>query len=98
MSPLFQTPEEVVSQAIENDVHVIGISSQVAAHRTLIPDLMHQLEAVGKNDIIVTLGGVIPAEDIELMHEHGIGAIFGPGTSIVDAAEKVIDLITEKNS
>ncbi|MBL10628.1 MAG: methylmalonyl-CoA mutase [Acidiferrobacteraceae bacterium] len=98
ISPLFQTPAEVVSQAIENDVHVIGISSMVAAHRTLIPALMHELEAVGQNDIIVTLGGVIPSEDVEMMHQQGISAIFSPGTSILEAAEKVIDLITEKNS
>ncbi len=98
ISPLFQTPAEVVSQAIENDVHVIGISSMVAAHRTLIPALMHELEAVGQNDIIVTLGGVIPSEDVEMMHQQGISAIFSSGTSILEAAEKVIDLITEKNS
>ena len=98
VSPLFQTPTEIASQALENDVHVIGISSQVAAHRTLIPDLMRELGTAGKNDIIVTLGGVIPTEDLEIMHQQGIGAIFGPGTTILESAEKIIDLITLKKN
>jgi methylmalonyl-CoA mutase len=93
---LFQTPEEVVRQAVENDVHVIGISSHVAGHRTLVPEVMSELVLKKREDILVTLGGVVPPQDKEKMYKCGIAAIFDPGTSIVDAVEQIITLLSER--
>jgi methylmalonyl-CoA mutase len=93
IGPLFQTPDEVVRQAMENDVHVIGISSQVAGHRTLVPELMTALRVQHCDNIIVALGGVVPPQDHEEMRSAGVAAIFGPGTSITEAAGEVLNLL-----
>jgi methylmalonyl-CoA mutase len=95
IGPLFQTPEEVVFQALDSDVHVIGISSQAAGHKTLLPALKKELEDKNASDIVVVCGGVIPAQDYDylLKETKSCKAIFGPGTRIVDAAKMVLDLI-----
>ncbi len=93
IGPLFQTPEEAVRQAIENDVHLIGISSQAAGHRTLVPGVMRALEAAGAEDIRVICGGVIPPDDYAMLREIGVAAIFGPGTNIPRAAGEIIDIL-----
>ena len=90
IGPLFQTPEEVAKQAVENDVHVVGISSLAAGHKTLLPQLVEQLSNYGRSDIMVVIGGVIPAQDYAFLYENGAAAIFGPGTVIPVAAQKVI--------
>jgi methylmalonyl-CoA mutase len=90
MGPLFQTPEETALQAVENDVHVIGMSSLAAGHKTLLPQLVEELKKLGRDDILVVVGGVIPAQDYSFLFEHGAAAIFGPGTIIPVAAQKVI--------
>lgn len=91
IGPLFQTPEEVARQAMENDVHVIGISSLAAGHKTLLPQLVAALRGYGREDIMVVIGGVIPAQDYQFLTDHGAAAIFGPGTVIPVAAQKVIE-------
>ena len=93
IGPLFQTPEEAVRQAIENDVHLIGISSQAAGHRTLVPKVMEALEAEGAQDIKVICGGVIPPDDYQMLRDEGVAAIFGPGTNIPEAAAEIIDIL-----
>jgi methylmalonyl-CoA mutase len=90
IGPLFQTPEETALQAVENDVHVIGMSSLAAGHKTLLPQLIAELKKLGREDILVVIGGVIPAQDYEYLYEKGASAIFGPGTIIPVAAQKVI--------
>ncbi|MBE2199656.1 MAG: methylmalonyl-CoA mutase [Anaerolinea sp.] len=90
IGPLFQTPAEVARQAMENDVHVVGISSLAAGHKTLLPQLVAELAALGRADIMVVIGGVIPAQDYEYLYAHGAAAIFGPGTVIPVAAKRVI--------
>lgn len=90
IGPLFQTPEETALQAVENDVHVVGMSSLAAGHKTLLPQLMAELKKLGREDIIVIVGGVIPAQDYEYLMENGASAIFGPGTVIPQAAKKVL--------
>ncbi|MEZ4644357.1 MAG: cobalamin-dependent protein [Chloroflexota bacterium] len=90
IGPLFQTPAEVARQAMENDVHVVGISSLAAGHKTLLPQLVAELAALGREDIMVVIGGVIPAQDYEYLYAHGAAAIFGPGTVIPIAAKKVL--------
>lgn len=93
MGPLFQTPEETALQAVENDVHVIGMSSLAAGHKTLLPQLIEELRKLGREDILVIAGGVIPAQDYDYLREQGAVAIFGPGTVIPVAAQKVIEEI-----
>ena len=93
IGPLFQTPDEVVRQAIENDVHVIGISSQAAGHRTLVPELISALRIQQREDIVVALGGVVPPQDHEEMRSAGVAAIFGPGTVITAAAGEILNLL-----
>ncbi|MCA1030661.1 methylmalonyl-CoA mutase [Bacillus timonensis] len=93
IGPLFQTPEETAMQAVENDVHVIGMSSLAAGHKTLLPQLVAELKKLGREDILVVIGGVIPAQDYEYLREQGAAAIFGPGTVIPVAAQKVIEEI-----
>lgn len=93
IGPLFQTPEEAVLQAVENDVHLIGISSQAAGHRTLVPGVMDALAAQGADDILVICGGVIPPGDHAMLREAGVAAIFGPGTNIPEAAGEIIDIL-----
>jgi methylmalonyl-CoA mutase len=90
MGPLFQTPDETARQAVENDVHVIGMSSLAAGHKTLLPQLIEALKKLGREDILVVVGGVIPAQDYSYLYEHGAAAIFGPGTIVPVAAQKVI--------
>lgn len=96
IGPLFQTPEETARQAVENDVHVIGISSLAAGHKTLLPQLTEELQKLGREDILVVVGGVIPAQDYEYLYKHGAAAIFGPGTVIPVAAQQVIKAIYER--
>jgi methylmalonyl-CoA mutase len=93
MGPLFQTPEEAARQAIENDVHAIGVSSLAAGHKTLLPTLVQALKAQGADDIIVFAGGVIPAQDYDYLYNAGAKAIFGPGTRIEDSAKRVMEEI-----
>jgi len=93
IGPLFQTPPEVAKDAIEADVHVIGISSQAAGHRTLVPELIEALKHENADDILVVVGGVIPPQDYAMLEGEGVAAIFGPGTNIPAAARKVLQLI-----
>lgn len=93
IGPLFQTPEETALQAAENDVHVIGVSSLAAGHKTLVPALKEELKKVGREDILIVVGGVIPAQDYAFLRENGAAAIFGPGTVIPVSAQKVIEQI-----
>ncbi len=93
MGPLFQTPEEAAQDAVDNDVHIVGISSQAAGHRTLAPRLVKALEAAGAGDILVICGGVIPQQDYDFLTKAGVKAIFGPGTNIPDAARDILRLI-----
>lgn len=93
VGPLFQTPEEAARQAIENDVHVIGVSSQAAGHKTLVPSLIDELKAQGAEDILVICGGVIPAQDYDFLKAKGVAAIYGPGTNIPTAAAEIMEII-----
>jgi methylmalonyl-CoA mutase len=93
VGPMFQTPEEAAQQAIENDVHIVGVSSQAAGHKTLVPQLIASLREQGAEDIIVICGGVIPPKDYGQLRADGVAAIFGPGTNIPEAAEEVLGLI-----
>ena len=90
IGPLFQTPEEVAKQAVENDVHIIGASSLAAGHLTLVPELKQSLIALGRRDIMIVVGGVIPAQDFEALYKAGATAIFPPGTIISEAADDLI--------
>ncbi len=93
---LFATPEEVARQAIENDVHLVGVSSHAAGHKTLVPQLIDALKKAGRSDILVICGGVIPAQDYEFLYKVGVAEIFGPGTNIPAAAMKIIDIVEKK--
>ncbi|UWQ20653.1 methylmalonyl-CoA mutase [Jannaschia sp. W003] len=95
VGPLFQTPEEAAQDAVDNDVHVVGISSQAAGHRTLAPKLIEALRAQGAGEILVICGGVIPQQDYDFLREAGVAAIFGPGTNIPEAARRILRLIGE---
>jgi methylmalonyl-CoA mutase len=95
VGPLFQTPEEAAQDAIDNDVHVVGISSQAAGHRTLAPKLVQALKDAGAGEILVICGGVIPQQDYQFLYDHGVKAIFGPGTNIPEAARDILRLIRE---
>ena len=95
VGPLFQTPEEAAQDAIDNDVHVVGISSQAAGHRTLAPKLVQALKDAGAGEILVICGGVIPQQDYQFLYDHGVKAIFGPGTNIPEAAKDILRLIRE---
>jgi len=96
VGPLFQTPEEAAREAIENDVHIIGVSSLAAGHKTLIPQLIAALEKQGADDIIVVCGGVIPAQDYDFLTDAGVAAIFGPGTNIPEAAARVLEVLAKR--
>jgi methylmalonyl-CoA mutase len=98
IGPLFQTPEEAAREAIENDVHVVGISSQAAGHKTLVPQLVEALRAEGANEIVVVVGGVIPASDYDFLHDAGVAAIFGPGSNIPNAASEILTLVRRRNA
>ncbi len=91
IGPLFQTPQEATKQAIENDVHILGISSLAAGHKTLVPQVISALKAYGREDVMVIVGGVIPPQDYQFLFDAGAVGIFGPGTKIAQAA---IDLLT----
>jgi methylmalonyl-CoA mutase len=93
MGPLFQTPAEAAKQAVENDVHIMGVSSLAAGHKTLVPQVIAELEKLGRPDIMVTVGGVIPAQDYQFLYDVGAVAIFGPGTVISDSAIKMLELL-----
>jgi methylmalonyl-CoA mutase len=95
IGPLFQTPAETALQAVENDVHVIGVSSLAAGHKTLVPQLKAELKKLGRDDILIIVGGVIPAQDYQVLRDMGVAAIFGPGTVIPVAAQKMIEAIYE---
>ncbi|MET3293053.1 UNVERIFIED_CONTAM: methylmalonyl-CoA mutase cobalamin-binding domain/chain [Brevibacillus sp. OAP136] len=96
IGPLFQTPEEAAQQAVENDVHVVGMSSLAGGHKTLLPQLVDELKKLGREDIMVVIGGVIPAQDYQYLRDHGAAAIFGPGTVIPIAARSVIEEINRR--
>ena len=96
MGPLFQTPEEAAKQAVENDVHIVGVSSLAAGHLTLVPQIIAELKKLGREDIIVVVGGVIPAQDYEELYQDGAAAIFGPGTPIAKSSIKMLELLMEE--
>ncbi|MDH3476478.1 MAG: methylmalonyl-CoA mutase family protein, partial [Rhodospirillales bacterium] len=98
IGPLFQTPDEAARQAIENDVHVIGVSSQAAGHKTLVPQMVQALKDGGAEDIVVVCGGVIPPQDYEYLLGHGVSAIYGPGSNIPDAAHEILGLIEQRRA
>ena len=93
MGPLFQTPAEAARQAVENDVHVLGVSSLAAGHKTLVPQVIEELKKLGREDIIVIAGGVIPVQDYDFLYKAGVAAIFGPGTSVTKAACDIMDIL-----
>ena len=96
MGPLFQTPKEAAKQAVENDVHILGVSSLAAGHKTLVPAVMEALKELGREDIMVIVGGVIPAQDYEFLYDQGVAGIFGPGTPIAKAAGAILHLMMEE--
>jgi methylmalonyl-CoA mutase len=98
IGPLFQTPAEAARHAIENDVHVVGISSQAAGHKTLVPQLIDELKQQGAGDIVVVCGGVIPPKDYDELKAAGVSAVYGPGTNIPEAAREVLDIIRERSA
>ena len=93
VGPLFQTPAEAAQQAIDNDVHVIGVSSQAGGHKTLVPELIAALKAAGAPEIVVIVGGIIPPQDYDFLREEGVAAIFGPGTPVPEAAAEVLEVL-----
>jgi len=93
IGPLFQTPEEAAKQAVENDVHILGISSLAGSHKTLVPQVINELKKYGRNDILVIVGGVIPAQDYDFLYKTGVAGIFGPGTKIAEAAIKILNIL-----
>jgi len=95
IGPLFQTPEETAQDAVDNDVHIVGMSSLAAGHKTLLPQLVEELKKRGRGDIMVVVGGVIPAQDYQFLREHGAAAIFGPGTVIPAAAKEMLVLLNK---
>ncbi len=96
VGPLFQTPAEAARDAVENDVHVVGVSSQAAGHKTLVPQLIEELRKAGADDVVVVCGGVIPPKDYDFLEAKGVAAVFGPGTNIPVAARKVLELVRAK--
>jgi methylmalonyl-CoA mutase len=93
LGPLFSTPQEVARQAIENDVHVIGISTLAAGHLTLIPVLVKALVELNRSDILIVVGGVIPPSDYDKLYEMGVVGVFGPGTPITDSASEILTIL-----
>jgi methylmalonyl-CoA mutase len=98
VGPLFQTPEEAARDAIENDVHVVGVSSQAAGHKTLVPELIQELRKQGGDDILVVCGGVIPPGDYDFLLDAGVAAIYGPGTNIPHAAAEILELLRRRHT
>jgi methylmalonyl-CoA mutase len=97
IGPLFQTPEEAAKQAVENDVHILGVSSLAAGHKSLVPQVLDELEKLGRGDIMVIVGGVIPNQDYQFLYDKGVAAVFGPGTVISEAAQKILKILMEEN-
>lgn len=95
IGPLFQTPAEAAKQAVENDVHVLGVSSLAAGHKTLVPQVINELKKFGREDILVIAGGVIPPQDYQFLYDTGVAAIFGPGTSVAKAAKQILEILLE---
>ena len=93
MGPLFQTPAEAAKQAVENDVHVLGVSSLAAGHKTLVPQVIEELKKLGREDIMVIAGGVIPAQDYDFLYKAGVAAIFGPGSPVAKSASTIMELL-----
>ncbi|HNX03212.1 MAG TPA: methylmalonyl-CoA mutase [Candidatus Cloacimonas sp.] len=98
VGPLFQTPEETARQAVENDVHIIGISSLAGGHKTLLPKLMEELKQYGREDIMVTVGGVIPPQDYEFLYHNGAAFIFGPGTKLPESAKQIMEKLLARGN
>ena len=98
VGPLFQTPDEAARQAVENDVHAIGVSTQAGGHKTLVPALIKALDALDADDIAVICGGVIPARDHDTLAAAGVAAVFGPGTHIPSAAAEVMEIIGRRRA
>jgi len=96
IGPLFQTPAEAARQAAENDVHVLGISSLAAGHKTLVPQTIKELAKLGRDDIMVVIGGVIPPQDYDFLYQQGVAAVFGPGTKIAWAAQQILAVLLER--
>jgi methylmalonyl-CoA mutase len=90
VAPLFQGPKEIARQAIESDVHIVGVSTQAGGHRTLVPMLIEELRRAGANDIVCVCGGVIPMQDYEMLQQAGVAKVFGPGTHVPAAAREVL--------
>ena len=95
IGPLFQTPKEVARHAVENDVHVVGVSSLAAGHKTLVPELIAELKALGREDILVTVGGVIPPQDYKFLYDAGAAGVYGPGTVISVCAQQILEILTK---
>ena len=95
IAPLFQTPAEASRQAIENDVHIVGISSLAGAHKALVPQVIQALSDVGRRDIMVIVGGVVPPQDYQALYDAGVTGVFGPGTVIAKAAIQILELLLE---
>ncbi len=93
VGPLFQTPEEAAKQAVENDVHILGVSSLAAGHKTLVPQVLEELKKLGRDDIMVIVGGVIPNQDYKFLYDKGVAAVFGPGTVISEAAQNILGIL-----
>jgi methylmalonyl-CoA mutase len=96
ISPMFQTPREAAKMAVENDVHVVGVSSLAAGHKTLVPQLIAELKQAGGDDIAVVVGGVIPPGDYDFLYQAGAAFVFGPSTVVTDAANKVLNVVEKK--
>jgi len=96
IGPLFQTPDEAARQAVENDVHILGVSSLAGGHKTLVPQVIEALERYGRDDILVIVGGVIPHQDYEFLYDHGVTGIFGPGTVISTAATQILNVLLDR--
>ena len=97
MGPLFQTPAEAAREAVENDVHVVGVSSLAAGHKTLVPQIIEELKKLGREDIVVIAGGVIPAQDYDFLYKAGVAAIFGPGTPVAKAACQILEILMDED-
>jgi methylmalonyl-CoA mutase len=97
IGPLFQTPAEAAKQAIENDVHILGVSSLAAGHKTLVPQVIEELKKLNREDIMVIAGGVIPQQDYDFLYKAGVFGIFGPGTKISKAAQEILRLLIKSN-
>jgi methylmalonyl-CoA mutase len=95
IGPLFQTPQEAAKQAVENDVHILGVSSLAAGHKTLVPQVIEELKKYGREDIMVIVGGVIPKQDYQFLFDAGAVAVFGPGTKISDTAIKILEILID---